>query len=56
MAIDEDKKIDSIPNPKIYIEMLPPILAIRNLAIVAIVGHSIAFAPCDAKYRERPIP
>ena len=49
MAKDEETKIDSIPRLKKLIETPPPILAIKNLAIVASVGHFIAFAPCEAK-------
>ena len=34
----------------------PPMPAIANLAMVAIIGQSIALAPCEAKYNERPMP
>ena len=45
IAKEEETKIDSIPRLKKLIETPPPILAIKNLAIVASVGHFIAFAP-----------
>ncbi len=49
IAIEDDMKIDSIPRLNQWIETPPPMLAIKNLAIVAMVGHFIALAPCEAK-------
>ena len=45
IATEDEMKIDSIPKPNQYIDTAPPILATKNLIIVAIVGHFMALAP-----------